>query len=180
MIEQTNEIVRRINRQIGRDLLPEARALIPRVARLPGLDGKSKMSKSLGNTIPLSATPDEIRDAVRRMFTDPNHLRASDPGTVEGNVVFTYLDAFGEDLTQLEALKAHYRRGGLGDTHVKRRLDDILQALLAPIRERRAAMARDPGYVLDVLQQGTMKAQRQTQSTLDELRNALGLFRLSG
>jgi tryptophanyl-tRNA synthetase len=180
MIEQTNEIVRRINRQIGRDLLPEARALIPRVGRLPGLDGKSKMSKSLGNTIPLSATPDEIRDAVRRMFTDPSHLRASDPGMVEGNVVFTYLDAFDEDLTQLEALKAHYRRGGLGDTHVKRRLDDILQALLAPIRERRAALARDPGYVLDVLQQGTMKAQGQTQSTLDELRNALGFFRLSG
>lgn len=177
MIEQTNEIVRRINREIGRDLLPEARALIPRVGRLPGLDGKSKMSKSLGNTIPLSATPDEIRDVVRRMFTDPNHLRASDPGTVEGNVVFTYLDAFGEDLTQLEALKA---RGGLGDTHVKRRLDEILQALLTPIRERRATLARDPGYVLDVLQQGTMKAQGLTQSTFDELRNALGLFRLSG
>jgi tryptophanyl-tRNA synthetase len=93
MTEQTNEIVRRINRQIGRDLLPEARALIRRVGRLPGLDGQSKMSKSLGNTIPLSARPDEIRDAVRRMFTDPNHPRASDPGTVEGNVVFTYLDA---------------------------------------------------------------------------------------
>jgi hypothetical protein len=113
------------------------------------------------------------------MFTDPSHLRASDPGTIEGNVVFTYLDAFGEDLTELEALKAYYRRGGLGDMHVKRRLDDILQALLAPIRERRAALARDPGYVLDVLQQGTMNAQGQTQSTLDELRNALGLFRLS-
>jgi tryptophanyl-tRNA synthetase len=180
MIEQTNEIVRRINRQIGRDVLLEARALIPPVGRLPGLDGKSKMSKSLGNTITLSATPDEIRDAVRRMFTDPNHLRASDPGTVEGNVVFTYLDAFGENPTELEALKAHYRRGGLGDAHVKRRLDDILQALLAPIRERRTALVRDPGYVLEVLQQGTMRAQRQTQATLDELRSALGLFRLSG
>jgi tryptophanyl-tRNA synthetase len=180
MIEQTNEIVRRINRQIGRDVLPEARALIPPVARLPGVDGKSKMSKSLGNTIALSATPDEIRDAVRKMFTDPNHLRASDPGTVEDNVVFTYLDAFEEDRAELEALKAHYRRGGLGDAHVKRRLDDILQALLAPIRERRTALARDRAYVLDVLREGTMRAQRLTQATLDELRSALGLFRLSG
>jgi tryptophanyl-tRNA synthetase len=97
MIEQTNEIVRRINCQIGRDVLLQARALIPLVGRLPGVDGKSKMSKSLGNTITLSATTDEIRDAVRRIFTDPNHLRTSDPGTVEGNVVFTYLDAFSDN-----------------------------------------------------------------------------------
>lgn len=180
LIEQTNEIVRRINRQVGREVLPEARALIPAVGRLPGVDGKSKMSKSQGNAIPLSASPDEISDAVRRMFTDPNHLRATDPGTVEGNVVFTYLDAFDGDRAAAEALKAHYRRGGLGDMDVKRRLESILQALLAPIRERRAALARDHGYVLSVLQQGTLKAQRQTQATLDELRDALGLFRLSG
>ena len=94
LIEQTNEVVRRINRQAGVEVLPEARALIPRVGRLPGIDGKAKMSKSQGNAIQLSATPDEIREAVRRMFTDPNHLKASDPGRVEGNVVFTYLDAF--------------------------------------------------------------------------------------
>jgi tryptophanyl-tRNA synthetase len=144
------------------------------------VDGKSKMSKSQGNTIRLSATPDEISDAVRQMFTDPNHVRASDPGTVEGNVVFTYLDAFDEDRTELEALKAHYRRGGLADAHVKRRLDNILQAVLAPIRERRTALARDRGYILGVLQQGTMRPQRQTQAMLDELRDALGLFRLSG
>lgn len=180
LIEQTNEIVRRINRQVGREVLPEARALIPAVGRLPGVDGKSKMSKSQGNAIPLSASPDEISDAVRRMFTDPNHLRATDPGAVEGNVVFTYLDAFDGDRAAVEALKAHYRRGGLGDMDVKRRLESILQVLLAPIRERRAALARDPGYVLSVLQQGTLKAQRQTQATLDELRDALGLFRLSG
>ena len=180
LIEQTNEIVRRINRQVGRDVLPEARALIPAVGRLPGVDGKSKMSKSQGNAIPLSASPDEISAAVRRMFTDPNHLRATDPGTVEGNVVFTYLDAFDRDRAAVEALKAHYRRGGLGDMDVKRRLENILQVLLAPIRERRAALARDPGYVLSVLQQGTLKAQRQTQATLYELRDALGLFRLSG
>jgi tryptophanyl-tRNA synthetase len=180
LIEQTNEIVRRINRQVGRSVLAEARALIPPVGRLPGVDGKSKMSKSQGNAIPLSASPDAISDAVRRMFTDPNHLRATDPGKVEGNVVFTHLDAFDEDRTALEALKAHYRRGGLGDMALKRRLDDILQALLAPIRDRRAALARDPGYVRGVLQQGTEIARRITQETLDEVRDALGLFRLSG
>ena len=102
MIEQTNEVVRRINRQAGVAVLPEARALIPRVGRLPGIDGKAKMSKSQGNAIHLSATADELRDAVRRMFTDPNHIKASDPGCVEGNVVFTYLDAFDEDHTAVE------------------------------------------------------------------------------
>jgi tryptophanyl-tRNA synthetase len=178
LIEQTNEIVRRVNRQIGRNVLPEARALIPPVGRLPGADGKSKMSKSQGNAIPLSATVDEISEAVRQMFTDPNHLRASDPGTVEGNVVFTYLDAFDEAPAELEGLKAQYRRGGLGDADVKRRLNSILQTLLAPIRERRTALARDPNYVLDVLRQGTTRAQRQTQATLEELRDALGVFQL--
>jgi tryptophanyl-tRNA synthetase len=180
LIEQTNEIVRRINRQVGRNVLPEARAMIPPVGRLPGADGKSKMSKSQGNAIPLSASPDDISDAVRRMFTDPNHIRAADPGKVEGNVVFTYLDAFDEDRTALEALKAQYRSGGLGDTAVKRRLNDILQALLAPIRECRAQLARDPGFVRSVLQQGTTKARAVTQATLDEVRDALGLFRLTG
>lgn len=176
LIEQTNEIVRRINRQVGREVLPEARALIPSVGRLPGVDGKAKMSKSQGNAIPLSASPEEIRDAVRRMYTDPSHLRASDPGTVEGNVVFTYLDAFDEDRATVEELKARYRRGGLGDMIVKRRLEDILQTLIAPIRERRAALARDPGYILDLLRVGTGKARDITQATLDEVRGALGLF----
>ena len=178
LIEQTNEIVRRINRQAGRDVLAEAHALIPPVGRLPGVDGKSKMSKSQGNAIPLSASPQDISEAVRRMFTDPNHLRASDPGNIEGNVVFTFLDAFDGDRTALEELKAHYRRGGLGDIEVKRRLDGILQALLAPIRDRRAVLARDPDYVRDVLRQGTLKARQLTQATLDEVRDALGLFRL--
>lgn len=178
MIEQCNEVVRRINRQAGRDVLPEARALIPNVGRLPGIDGKAKMSKSQGNALALSAAPDEISRAVRQMYTDPNHLRASDPGTVEGNVAFAWLDAFDEDKAELEALKAHYRRGGLGDMVVKRRLEDILQALLAPIRERRARLARDPGYVMAVLKAGTDKARARTQATLEEVRDALGLFRL--
>ncbi|WP_316179548.1 tryptophan--tRNA ligase [Bradyrhizobium sp. SZCCHNRI1009] len=178
LIEQTNEIVRRINRQAGSEVLPEVRALIPSVGRLPGVDGKAKMSKSQGNTIPLSATADEIRDAVRRMFTDPGHIRAADPGRVEGNVVFTYLDAFDDDPAAVADLKARYVRGGLGDSIVKRRLDDVLQAVVAPIRARRAALARDPGHVLDIVRQGTELARTVTAATLREVRDALGLFTL--
>lgn len=178
LIEQTNEIVRRINRQAGREILPEAHALISAVGRLPGVDGKAKMSKSQGNAIPLSASPDEIRAAVRQMYTDPGHLRAADPGQVEGNVVFTYLDAFADDIVTIDDLKARYRHGGLGDMAVKRHLEDILQALLAPIRERRTRYAADPGYVLDILRRGTAKAKERTQITLEEVRTGLGLFTL--
>ena len=178
MIEQTSEIVRRINRQIGRELLLEARPLIPSAGRLPGVDGKAKMSKSQGNAISLSATPNEIRASVNRMYTDPNHLRASDPGIVEGNAVFTYLDAFDTDRAAVDELKERYRRGGVGDVTVKRRLEDVLQELLKPIRERRAAVSNDLGYVLDVLRSGTSKARAITQSTFDELRDGLGLFSL--
>ncbi|EIF56408.1 tryptophanyl-tRNA synthetase II [Burkholderia pseudomallei 1258a] len=176
LIEQTNEIVRRVNRQAGADVLPEASALISPTGRLPGVDGKTKMSKSQGNAIALSSSPDAIADAVRRMYTDPNHLRVSDPGTVEGNVVFTYLDAFDGEPDELERLKAAYRAGGLGDMVLKRRLEDRLQALIAPIRERRAQLARDPGYVVDVLKDGTAHARDVTQRTLDEVRDALGAF----
>ncbi|MDK4723578.1 MULTISPECIES: tryptophan--tRNA ligase [Rhizobium] len=178
LIEQTNEIVRRLNRQIGRDVLVEATAMVPSVGRLPGVDGKAKMSKSQGNAIPLSSSPDEISDAVRRMYTDPDHLRVGDPGRVEGNVVFTYLDAFCEDRQLVDDMKAHYRRGGLGDITLKRRLDDILQALLAPIRARRAHYAAEPDYVMEVVREGTRKARERTEATLAELRDALGLFSL--
>lgn len=178
LIEQTNEIVRRLNRQIGHDILPEAHAMIPAVGRLPGIDGRAKMSKSQGNAILLSASPDEIHNAVRQMYTDPNHVRAADLGTVEGNVVFTYLDAFGDDQNTIEGLKARYRRGGLGDMTVKRQLEDVLQSLLAPIRQRRAKYADDPGYVMDLLRQGTFRARERTQTTLDEVRAGLGLFLL--
>ncbi len=179
LIEQTNEVVRRINRQAGTDVLPEVHALIPRIGRLPGIDGKAKMSKSQGNAIRLSATADEIREAVRRMFTDPNHLKASDPGRVEGNVVFTYLDAFDEDQVAVEELKARYIRGGLGDSIVKNHLEEVLQALLAPIRDRRRALARDPGYVLQTVKHGTARAREITDATLRDVRAALGLFTLS-
>ncbi len=178
IIELTNEVVRRVNRIAGRELLPEAAALIPKVGRLPGIDGKAKMSKSAGNALPLSAGPDEIRAAVRKMFTDPGHLRAEDPGQVEGNVVFTWLDAFDGDPVEVDELKAHYRAGGLGDSVVKRRLEDILQALLAPIRERRRALATDLGYVTSVLRTGTRRAREVTGTTLAEVRDGIGLFSL--
>lgn len=178
LIEQTNEIVRRINNQVGRTVLAEAEAVIPKVGRLPGVDGKAKMSKSQGNAILLSASPQEIREAVHRMYTDPNHLHASDPGTVEGNVVFTYLDAFDEDADEVAELKAHYRRGGLGDMAVKRRLETVLQNLLAPIRERRTTFSRDPDYVLEILREGTARARAVTETTFRDVRSAIGLFRL--
>ncbi len=178
LIEQCNEIVRRINRQVGREVLKEATALIPEIGRLPGIDGKAKMSKSQGNAIPLSATPGEISAAVHRMYTDPDHLRASDPGRVEGNVVFTYLDAFDEDPETVTDLKAAYRRGGLGDTVLKKRLDGVLQERLAPIRERRARLAEDLDAVLDVLRDGTRRARTVTDATLHEVRAALGVFSL--
>ncbi|AXK81927.1 tryptophan--tRNA ligase [Pseudolabrys taiwanensis] len=178
LIEQTNEIARRINNQIGRAVLIEAEAVIPKVGRLPGIDGKAKMSKSQGNALPLSAAPDEIKRAVHQMYTDPNHVRVSDPGSVEGNVVFTYLDAFDPDEDGVADLKARYRRGGLGDMAVKARLEVLLQDLLAPIRQRRAALARDPDFVFDVLRDGTRTARAITQATLEEVREGLGLFEL--
>ncbi|EPJ3606978.1 tryptophan--tRNA ligase, partial [Acinetobacter baumannii] len=175
MIEQTNEIVRRVNRQIGQDLLPECKALLSNMARLPGFDGKAKMSKSLGNTIVLNASDKDIKKAVNAMYTDPNHLRIEDPGQVEGNIVFTYLDAFDPNKEEVEELKAHYRRGGLGDGTVKKRLEGVLKELITPIRERREELAKDPDYIMDVLRQGTDKCRIITQQTLDEVKDGLGL-----
>ncbi|WP_336031956.1 tryptophan--tRNA ligase [Acinetobacter pittii] len=177
MIEQTNEIVRRVNRQIGQDLLPECKALLSNMARLPGFDGKAKMSKSLGNTIVLNASDKDIKKAVNAMYTDPNHLRIEDPGQVEGNIVFTYLDAFDPNKEEVEDLKAHYRRGGLGDGTVKKRLEGVLKELITPIRERREELAKDSDYIMDVLRQGTDKCRLITQQTLDEVKDGLGLFK---
>ncbi len=174
MIEQTNEIVRRLAHIAGRAVLPEARALLSATPRLPGVDGR-KASKSLGNAIPLSATADEIRASVRAMFTDPGHLRASDPGRVEGNVVFAYLDAFDPDADAVEELKAHYRRGGLGDAPLKRRLEDVLEALLAPVRARRAEVARNPDVATEILRAGTARARLTAASVLADVREAFGL-----
>ncbi len=178
LIEQTNEIVRRINAAAGAAILPKAEAIIPKSGRLPGIDGKAKMSKSGGNAIALSASPAAISAAVRAMFTDPGHLRVEDPGEVEGNVVFTYLDAFDEDQEAVASLKAQYRRGGLGDALLKRRLEDILQALIAPIRQRREDFAKHPDYVLDVIRAGTEMARARTEATKREVVEGLGLFTL--
>lgn len=178
LIEQTNEIVRRINATADMAVLPEVQAVIPKSGRLPGVDGKAKMSKSGGNAILLSASPDQIRAAVRAMYTDPNHLRIEDPGCVEGNVVFTYLDAFDEAKDDLAEIKAHYHRGGLGDARIKARLEEILQAFIAPIRERRAQIAKHKGYVLDTIRKGTDHARERTEATKRDVINALGLFRL--
>lgn len=178
LIEQTNEIVRRVNALAGRELLCEARAIIPRAGRLPGVDGRAKMSKSVGNAITLSASPDKISAAVRAMFTDPDHLRIDDPGKVEGNVVFTYLDAFDEDRDAVQELKARYRRGGLGDSAIKRRLEDILQDLIAPIRTKRAELAASLDHVVEVIRAGTMKARAITEQTRRDVTEGLGLFHL--
>ncbi len=178
LIEQTNEIVRRINAAAGVAILPEAEAVIPRSGRLPGIDGKSKMSKSGGNAIPLSASPDAIAAAVRAMYTDPGHLRITDPGKVEGNVVFAYLDAFDEDEAAVQGLKAQYRRGGLGDAVIKRRLDGVLQALIAPIRQRREDLANHPDHVLDVIRAGTQRTRDVTEGTKRDVVDGLGLFQL--
>nr|WP_293763870.1 tryptophan--tRNA ligase [uncultured Aquitalea sp.] len=176
MIEQTNEIVRRFNASVSEPVLVEARAVVPEVgSRLPGIDGKAKMSKSLGNTITLGADADQIRQAVKMMYTDPNHLRVSDPGQVEGNVVFSYLDVFHPDTALVAELKDHYRRGGLGDTIIKQHLEDCLQSLLTPIRQRREAYARDPGAVLETLKQGTLRAREVAAGTLAEVKSAMGL-----
>ncbi|CAG9163794.1 tryptophan--tRNA ligase [Cupriavidus pinatubonensis] len=176
LIEQTNEIVRRINHQVGREVLKECQALIPKFGRLPGVDGKAKMSKSQGNAIALGASPEQVKSAVHSMYTDPDHLKVSDPGKVEGNMVFTYLDAFDPNTEEVEELKAHYRRGGLGDMVLKRRVEGVLNELLGPIRERREQLAKDPDYVFDLLREGTNRAKAITQQTLDEVREALGMF----
>ncbi|MCA1858357.1 tryptophan--tRNA ligase [Massilia oculi] len=177
MIEQCNEIVRRFNRTYSpdRDILLECKAIVPEVGRLPGIDGRAKMSKSLGNTINLGASADEIRAAVKQVYTDPLHLKVSDPGHLEGNVAFIYLDAFDQDKDGLAEMKAHYVRGGLGDSVVKKRLEGILQELLAPIRARREEFAKDRGQVLQILKEGTMKAREVAAQTTDEVKKALGL-----
>ena len=178
MIEQTNEIVRRLAHIAGRPVLPECRALLSSTPRLPGVDGR-KASKSLGNAIALSATPDEISAAVRAMYTDPGHVRVSDPGQVEGNVVFAYLRAFDRDTDAVAALEDHYRRGGLGDVALKRRLEEQLQELLRPIRQRREAFAADPATVLAILERGTATARETAKTVLADVRSVFHLDSLT-
>lgn len=174
MIEQTNEIVRRLAHLAGHPVLPECKALLSNTPRLPGVDGR-KASKSLGNAISLSATADEITQKVKSMFTDPDHLRASDPGKTEGNVVFDHLDAFDPDTAEVARLKDHYRAGGLGDMVLKRRLEQLLQELIAPIRARRLEYAKDPAAVLSILRDGTERSREITSSVLKDVRTVFHL-----
>jgi tryptophanyl-tRNA synthetase len=176
MIEQAREIVRDFNRIYG-DVLVEPEPLVAtdeKSRRLPGITGNdTKMSKSLNNGIYLADDSDTLRAKIRQMYTDPGHLKVSDPGKVEGNTVFTYLDVFAEDAGHVAGLKEHYERGGLGDVKVKEYLFEVLDALLAPIRERRAEYAKDPGAVLAVLKEGTGLANEVAAETLKEVRKAM-------
>lgn len=175
MLEQTNEIVRHFNKIYKQDVLVRAKPLIPKMARLPGIDGGAKMSKTIGNCIFLSDDADTLQKKVMKMFTDPNHLRVEDPGQVEGNPVFIYLDAFGSDSEKIQELKDHYKRGGLGDVVVKRYLNEVLQEFLKPIREKRETYAKDPEQVLKILQRGTENARKVTSKTLSDVRSAMGI-----
>jgi tryptophanyl-tRNA synthetase len=184
MLEQAREIVRRFNHIYGETLV-EPEILLPDNAaclRLPGTDGKAKMSKSLGNCIYLSDSADEVQQKIRGMYTDPDHLRVQDPGKVEGNPVFTYLDAFCRpehfdrylpDYPNLDELKAHYRRGGLGDVKVKKFLTAVMQETLEPIRNRRQEYERDIPAIYDMLKAGCDTAREAAATTLDEVRRAM-------
>jgi len=176
MIELAQEVAIKVNRMAGREVLPRPEAVISAVPRLPGIDGKAKASKSLGNAIFLKDEPATVREKVRMMYTDPNHLRVSDPGTVEGNVVFSYLDAFDPDRDGVDDLKRRYRAGGLGDSVLKARLVEVLETLLAPMRERRGAVGRDAA--VEVLRAGTARARKVASRTLSEVRESLGVFDL--
>lgn len=184
MIEQTVEIVRRFNSVYG-EVLVEPEVLLPQNAaclRLPGTDGKAKMSKSLGNCIYLSDSAEEVRKKVMGMFTDPNHLKVSDPGKVEGNCVFTYLDAFSKpehfakylpEYASLDELKEHYRRGGLGDVKCKKLLIAVLEEELAPIRARRREFEQNIEGVYEMLRKGSQVAQAKAARTLMEVKDAM-------
>ena len=184
MLEITRELVRRFNSTYG-EVLVEPDIMLPdneTARRLPGTDGKEKMSKSLGNCIYLSDDAETVWQKVRSMFTDPNHLNVSDPGTVEGNAVFTYLDAFScdehfakylPDYQNLDEMKDHYRRGGLGDMKCKKLLNSILNEMLEPIRQRRHELEQDIPEIYNILRRGTEKARETAAQTMDEVRNAM-------
>lgn len=180
MIEQTREIVRSFNHTYKTDILVEPEGIFPEnevAGRLPGLDGNAKMSKSLGNGIYLSDDADTVRKKVMSMYTDPNHVRVEDPGQIEGNMVFHYLDIFGreEDQADIAAMKEHYQRGGLGDVKTKRYLLEILERELAPIRERRLEYAKDMGEVFRMLEKGSEAAREVVGQTLSEVKAAMGI-----
>lgn len=184
MVEQAREIVRKFNSVYG-DTLVEPEILLPdnkACLRLPGTDGKAKMSKSLGNSIYLADTEDEVKRKVMSMYTDPDHIRIEDPGRIEGNTVFTYLEAFSRpeyfeeylpDYANLDELKEHYKRGGLGDVKVKKFLNRVMQEELAPIRKKRKELEKDIPYVYEVLRKGSEVAESVAAGTLDDVKRAM-------
>lgn len=169
MLEQTNEIVDKFNRLYG-ELFPRIKPLVSANSRMPGIDGKAKMSKSLGNAIFLADSEKEIEQKVMQMYTDPNHIHLADPGEVKGNVVFTYLDVFDPKKKEVAELKKQYKKGGLGDVVLKKRLSSVLNEVLTPIRERREELARNPKHVMDILEAGTKEARQTAKATLAEVR----------
>jgi tryptophanyl-tRNA synthetase len=174
-LELAREVVRRFNNVFGSDVLAEPQPLLTRFGRLPGLDGGKKMSKSIGNTIHLSDSPDEVKKRVMRMYTDPKRVRADVPGTVEGNPVFIYHDAFNPNLEEVEDLKARYRAGKVGDVEVKTKLAAALNAHLDPIRERRAAALARPNHIRDILFEGSARARLVAKATMERVREAVKL-----
>lgn len=177
MIEQAREIVRSFNTIYGKQILVEPKGVFPPkgFGRLPGLDGNAKMSKSLGNCIYLSDDADTLHQKVMSMYTDPEHVHVEDPGKVEGNMVFKYLDVFDPDKAQVAKLKEQYQAGGLGDVKIKRYLNDVLEAELKPIRDRRNEFAKDIPAVYDMLKKGSQKANEVASQTLKEVREAIGV-----
>ena len=185
MLEQAREIVRSFNTTYGEEVLVMPKAFLPEnqaCMRLPGTDGKAKMSKSLGNCIYLSDTEEEVRKKIMSMYTDPTHLQVSDPGHIEGNTVFTYLDAFCKDeqfaeylpeYANLDELKEHYQRGGLGDVKVKKFLNNVLQEELAPIRARRKEWEKDIPAVYEILHKGSIEAEKVAAQTLADVKNSM-------
>jgi len=171
-IEQANEIVHKFNSIYG-EIFPKVEALVGDTTRLPGVDGVAKMSKSLGNAIYLSDSHEEVERKVMQMYTDPNHIRVEDPGQVEGNVVFTYLDAFDPDKGRVARLKEEYKKGGLGDVVIKKRLIEVLDIILSPIRERREYLAKDPKKIMDILEEGTKKARKTARDTMREVKRTM-------
>lgn len=175
MLEQAHEIVRTFNRIYNCSVLVEPQALIAPVARLVGIDGKAKMSKSLGNAIYLSDSADEVSRKVMGMYTDANHIRVSDPGQVEGNVVFMYLDIFDPNKEEVQTLKEQYQKGGLGDVVLKKRLTTVLNDFLEPIRVRRQEWAKDKAAVMEILHKGTIATQKVAEQTMHEVREVMKL-----
>ncbi len=174
VIEQTNEIVTKFNALYG-ETFSKVEPIISTVPRLVGIDGGAKAGKSLGNAISLSDSKKEIEQRVMAMYTDPNHLTVDMPGNVEGNVVFTYLDIFDKHTEEVAQLKAQYRQGGLGDVAIKRRLIEVLEELIAPIREKRKGYEQHPEIVRQILQDGTRKAREVAKQTLRNVKNAIGI-----